>query len=508
MPDFARSFDFTVEQDAYLAFEVTMESTTLSKNARKIVLQQYDGSVTMAMHFGPKFKQKIKPKAVKAVLEGSDNITKRYTYEYSKSAGPQSLNDENSNDLGVPRQKKPRLSPPPNRNGASSTCYTPPYHGGSVGSSPKLSTTSPPLPPVFTLDDKTVQQEAEFFFTNTGTMQDILLSNLQEGKRLPPWVKNRPIYMFDFQLTENWGPRVTKLYEEAKTKPVLDHTHVDDIAYVFALLFLVTILLSLLSGIVHFNNNHTGFSQPEISKISGEVLSMFYSKDMEDADMKRAVDATNLWANWVQLVIIMLRIRLWLVIIYVNYDCTNDLIFSANACTATGKTRKVNLQQSGQSRQPDVIGQTEDGNEVFFGEMKGMHPGLEAVNTDVLRLAIFTKDSLDLLHNTLERAPPLVTFQTVGSEIVFFLGARVNNTIVHMRLSTVKLPSSLKEVDLDYDFFFRLFQIQNLINLTKDCLEEKRSTPLQEESFPTLGTPERYAALSSPKKPRKSRKYE
>ncbi|KAF9157107.1 hypothetical protein BGX20_004109 [Mortierella sp. AD010] len=179
---------------------------------------------------------------------------------------------------------------------------------------------------------------------------------------------------------------------------------------------------------------------------------------------------------------------------------------SANACTTTGKTRKVNIQQSGQSRQPDVIGQTKDRNEVFFGEIKGTHPCSEAVNTDILRLAIFTKDSLDLLHNALERGPPLVTFQTVGSNVVFFLGARVNNTIVHMRLSTVRLPSSLTEVDLDYDFFFRLFQVQTLINITKDCLEEKRATPLQEDSFPTLGTPERNAALNSPKKPWKPKK--
>ncbi|KAF9139466.1 hypothetical protein BGX20_007659, partial [Mortierella sp. AD010] len=56
----------------------------------------------------------------------------------------------------------------------------------------------------------------------------------------------------------------------------------------------------LLSGIVHLNKNHIGFSQSEISKISGDVLNMFYSKEMEDADMKRAEDATILWANWVQ----------------------------------------------------------------------------------------------------------------------------------------------------------------------------------------------------------------
>ncbi|KAG0002735.1 hypothetical protein BGZ80_005919 [Entomortierella chlamydospora] len=132
-----------------------------------------------------------------------------------------------------------------------------------------------------------------------------------------------------------------------------------------------------------------------------------------------------------------------------------------------------------------------------------MHPGAEAVNTDILRLAIFTKDSLDLLHRTLERGPPLVTFQTVGSDVVFFLGARVDNAIVHTRLSSTKLPSNLTELDLDHDFFFNLFQVQTLINVTKDRLEEKRIAPLEEASFPTLGTPDRNEALNSPKKSRK-----
>ncbi|KAF9206503.1 hypothetical protein BGZ49_002320 [Haplosporangium sp. Z 27] len=306
------------------------------------------------------------------------------------------------------------------------------------------------------------------FFSNAGTMQDILFSSLQDGKCIPSWAKNHPPYTFILQLKEEWGPGVTSLYEAAKTKPTLDYTHMDEIA--------------LFPGIVHFNKNHIGFSQSDISQMSGEVLNMFYSKEMEDVDMKRAEDATILWASW-----------------------TDLILLSANTCTTTGKTRKVNLQQSRQSRQPDVIGHTKDMNEVFFGEMKGMRPGLKAVNTDILRLAIFTKDSLDLLHNTLERGPPLVTFQTEGSNVVFFLGARVNNTIVHMRLSTVRPPSSLTEIDLDYNFFFRLFQIQTLISITKDCLEKKRTTPLQEDSFPTLGTPERNAALNTPKKSQKAK---
>ncbi|KAF8951489.1 hypothetical protein BGZ46_003950, partial [Entomortierella lignicola] len=166
------------------------------------------------------------------------------------------------------------------------TRHTPPYAGGSAESSPELSTISPPSPPDFTLAGTLMEQEADSFFTNVGTTQDILFSSLQEGKSIPSWAKNRPLYTFILQLKEAWGLRVTSLYEAAKTKPILDHTHLDEIA--------------LLSGIVHLNKNHIGFSQSEMSKISGEVLNMFYSKEMEDADMKRAEDATILWANWVQ----------------------------------------------------------------------------------------------------------------------------------------------------------------------------------------------------------------
>jgi len=137
---------------------------------------------------------------------------------------------------------------------------------------------------------------------------------------------------------------------------------------------------------------------------------------------------------------------------------------------------------------------------VFYGELKGLHPKTEAVDTDILRLAIFSKDSLDHLQNTLVQGPPLLTFLSVGPDVTFFLGTKVDNTIVHCRLSTVRLPSRLTEVDLDFDFFFNLFQVQSLITVADNCLQKKRDKPLQETSFPTLGTPERKAALKSPKK--------
>ncbi|KAF9536834.1 hypothetical protein EC957_009586 [Mortierella hygrophila] len=176
---------------------------------------------------------------------------------------------------------------------------------------------------------------------------------------------------------------------------------------------------------------------------------------------------------------------------------------SANACTRVGKARKMHLQQSGQSRQPDVIGLTASNEEVFYGELKGPTPKAAAVNTDVLRLAVFSKDSLDQAHKVLAQGLPLLTFQTVGRDVTFFLAAKISNTIVHTRLSSVRLPAFLSEVDVDLDVFFHLFQVQSLVHVTRDRLEKRRAVPVQDAVFPTLGTPERNAALKSPTVSRK-----
>ncbi|KAF8942378.1 hypothetical protein BGZ47_006546 [Haplosporangium gracile] len=62
------------------------------------------------------------------------------------------------------------------------------------------------------------------------------------------------------------------------------------------------------------------------------------------------------------------------------------------------------------SRQPDVIGQTCANEEVYYGELKERTTSPEAAAADILRLAIFTKNSLDHLQGTLELTPPLMTF--------------------------------------------------------------------------------------------------
>jgi hypothetical protein len=162
-----------------------------------------------------------------------------------------------------------------------------------------------------------------------------------------------------------------------------------------------------------------------------------------------------------------------------------------------GKTRKTQLHQDGQSRQPDVIGLTQAKDEVCCGELKGPNPSAEAVNIDILRLAVFSKDSLDQVHHVVVKGPPLLTFQTVGRDVTFFLAAKVDNTVVHAKLSTVRLPTQLMDVHLEYDFF-HLFQVQSLIGVARDRLGNRREVPLQDVSFPTLGTPQRKAAMMSP----------
>lgn len=179
------------------------------------------------------------------------------------------------------------------------------------------------------------------------------------------------------------------------------------------------------------------------------------------------------------------------------------LYISANSSTTAGKSRKSALQQDGRSRQPDVIGQTCDNEEIYYGELKGRTTSPEAAAADILRLSIFTKDSLDHLQGTLEITPPLITFQSIGRNVTFFLGAKIDNTVVHGRLSAVALPTNLNElVDLDHEFFFSLLQVESLIRVAGERVGVKRAVPLVPEElllFPTLGTPERKAAMKSPR---------
>lgn len=75
-----------------------------------------------------------------------------------------------------------------------------------------------------------MEQEANAFFNSEGSLKDIVLDNLRDGRALPPWAKGCPTYTFKLKLQEDWGRRVTDLYESARAKAVLDHTHIDEIA--------------------------------------------------------------------------------------------------------------------------------------------------------------------------------------------------------------------------------------------------------------------------------------
>ncbi|KAF9370419.1 hypothetical protein CPC16_003719 [Podila verticillata] len=125
--------------------------------------------------------------------------------------------------------------------------------------------------------------------------------------------------------------------------------------------------------------------------------------------------------------------------------------------TAHGKEGKPELGQNGSSWQPDIVGCTAGGKEIYFGELKGIHATKQDVNVDILRLTIFAKDALDHLRCFLAEDPPLLTFKTKGRAVVFFLAAKQGNAIVHTRMSSVELPSKLSELNLNQEFFFRPF---------------------------------------------------
>lgn len=133
---------------------------------------------------------------------------------------------------------------------------------------------------------------------------------------------------------------------------------------------------------------------------------------------------------------------------------------SANTVTKAGQERKAILKQEGQARQPDIIGKSSEGFELLYGELKAAHPSQEDSDTDRLRIAVFTKDSLDHMESALIYTPPIVSFQAVGSSVTIFLGAKVDNVVVHSKLASITLPTQLKGLELKEDFFFSLFQVR------------------------------------------------
>ncbi|KAG0333773.1 hypothetical protein BG004_000699 [Podila humilis] len=570
MPEFCNEFGYTCEQDAHAAFSRLLSDSQLPLSSRAAVDTKYkswqrnEGEGFWACLTTDYRIDISTTKTVEDLVDRGQFFTSRLLRsrprddpKNDESSGHTAARNASLSSSGIIEFQKRKL---PTMDGGSlsgdrdeeativnspvrSLCHT--IDEGSYPSTPEDSSCSPPSPLDF---NKTAEEEAQTFFSAAGSLQDILFSSLQDGCSLPAWAKDRPLHQFKLRLREEWGPRVTGLYESAERKALLDHTHVDEIA--------------LLSGIVHLNKRHIGFSEQEIKTITASVLEMFYSQEMKEEGIQRAQEAVLLWASWVQkwkrllvnekvaaqrenrdpveaidtepvveaifssyaeckdkkitpILFIALHVfrqyNSWATLVSES-DCLmgvvgpilkevmavqHEIKFTcANACTSVGKTRKAQLQQDGQSRQPDVIGLTEAKEEIFYGELKGPTPKTAAVNTDVPRLAVFSKGSLDQVHNIVVEGPPLLTFQTVGRDVTFFLAAKVDNTVVHLHLSTVKLPAHLKDMDLEYEFF-NLFQVQTLIKVARDRLGQRREVPSQDVFFPTLGTPERKAAMKN-----------
>ncbi|KAI8358371.1 hypothetical protein B0O80DRAFT_280481 [Mortierella sp. GBAus27b] len=79
------------------------------------------------------------------------------------------------------------------------------------------------------------------------------------------------------------------------------------------------------------------------------------------------------------------------------------------------------LQQDGQSRQPDVIGPTRVKAKCPTTNSKGQTHGIR----HQYRCPATCKDSLDQLHNVLVKGSPMLTLQTTGQDITFFLAVMI-----------------------------------------------------------------------------------
>jgi hypothetical protein len=166
----------------------------------------------------------------------------------------------------------------------------------------------------------------------------------------------------------------------------------------------------------------------------------------------------------------------------------NGMFVSANSATTAGQERKSMLNQPGQARQPDVIGKTEGSFELYYGELKTAHTTQEDINTDRLRIATFTKDTLDHMESTLVHTPPILSFQAIGGSITFYIGGKIENVIIHSKLSTIVLPTKLKDLDLKEEVFYTLFQVQSLVRLASERTRLRRPISRTFQVFPTWHT--------------------
>ncbi|KAF8924943.1 hypothetical protein BGZ47_003560 [Haplosporangium gracile] len=378
-----------------------------------------------------------------------------------------------------------------------SAARTPLHDRGSGSSSPTL---SPPHRPLFDINNEDNEREQDEV-ADGGAAINVLddheeasgdkwaeadgrpSSNIFDGPVAAAvtgdmsWIQRLPAFTFSLPLTKDWGPQVTEAYNKIKKMTSLNYKQVDEIA--------------LLSGVLHFDEKHAGFEAAEMSAITNEILHRFYTRDLQEMDLKRSVEAAALWGTWVQkwgsmYLLSCLSKELEdtdeaeidvgpvIDLIMESYSTCqqNDILpvlFVAllNSASTADESRKAALDQDGQARQPDIVGRTEEGHEAYYGELKGMHPSTLSRNADTLRIATFTKDNLDGLLRVLEDDLPLISFRSVGPGVVFFLGAKITNTV-----------------------------IRSLVLITSTRLKQKRREPMGDNNpFPTLATPLRNIAL-------------
>ncbi|KAG0274869.1 hypothetical protein BGZ96_004060, partial [Linnemannia gamsii] len=127
------------------------------------------------------------------------------------------------------------------------------------------------------------------FFTSTTEHQhrEYLLQALHDGKQLPRNC-DRPDYTFTLPLGgKDWGARMTRMYDATRQKAILTCQDLNEI--------------SVLSGVLHVDEEHAHLSKDEILQIRRDVLQKFYTNAQQEEDLKRARAARNHWVAWCDL---------------------------------------------------------------------------------------------------------------------------------------------------------------------------------------------------------------
>ncbi|KAF9365665.1 hypothetical protein BGX34_009096 [Mortierella sp. NVP85] len=367
------------------------------------------------------------------------------------------------------------------------------------------------------------------FFGQAKALQDVVLEKLQEGGVIPVWARDRPSWTFRMSVASvDYGPSITTWYNNALSDPTLDYRNVDKIALKEVYSTEDDDMRKAKAAATKWNRWITSFRSlvfeekrlaqkegrdPVAVNTSSLVKDILLSYDQceEEGIMPIYFAGLNMFRkfnnwkisrsemSWTTSVVVPILEEFMFIQHEIMFTC-------ANSITAAGKQRKMRAGLAAQPCQPDVIGLADSGElEIYYGEIKVAKTSVEEQHADRLRLAIFSKDALDLFERTLRSTPPVISFQVVGQQVEFFYAVKIDNTILHCKLSSFSMPVTLDELDLHEDVFFPLFQVQSLIGLTKESLAHKRHVPLATDPFPTMGTPDRRLAMKRATEPRSGR---